>query len=187
MMDAFLNALADEPFRMGVTFAVLFTALIFGGVYLANKRFKWWVSMDILEVERERAAEARRDAADSVARAHSDADAKVVSMRAAMDARSVELRDDIKVRVAEVRADSQAELDRLLKIVDAVQREVESWRQAFHLADQANHEEAEARWNKIETSLAVLQRFVQEFQAHVPGASIAPRELEMRDDGRTNG
>ena len=181
-MDAFLNALADEPFRMGVTFAVLFTALSLSGVYLANKRWKWWVSTDILEVERDRAREARSDAAESITRAHADADAKVVSMREAMDKRIQEHREDSRDRATQIRADSQAELDRLLKIVDAVQREVESWRQAFHLADQANREEDDARWNRIEVALTVLQQFVTGIQRQL---NIPPApELEARGDGR---
>lgn len=172
-MDAFLNALADEPFRMGVTFAVLFTALILGGVYLANKRWKWWVSADVLDVERDRAREARADAAE-----------KVVTMREAMERRIQELRQDGADRVSQVRADSQAELDRLLKIVDAVQREVESWRQAFHLADQANREEDDARWDEIKAALTVMQRFISEVQRQLN--IRPPAELGSRgDDGGT--
>ena len=182
-MDAFLTALADEPFRMGVTFAVLFTALSLSGVYLANKRWKWWVSTDILTVERERAAEARADAAESVTRAHADADSKVISMRDAMSQRIQEMRLDHADRVAQVREDQQAEHDRLLKMVDAIQREVESWRQAFHVADQANREEDDARWDRIEVALTVTKNFIVGVQRvyDIPGR--AP-ELEARGDGR---
>lgn len=181
-MDAFLNALADEPFRMAVTFAVLFSALILAAVFLANKRWKWWVSTDILDVERDRAREARADAAESITRAHADADAKVVSMREAMDKRIQEHREDSRDRAMQIRSDSQAELDRLLKIVDAVQREVESWRQAFHLADQANREEDDARWDEIKAALTVMQRFITEVQRQLN--IRPPAELGSRgDDG----
>lgn len=149
------------------------------GFALLNKWQRWWVSSDLLAVERSRAEEARADAAESVTRAHADADAKVTSMREAMERRIQELREDGLARALQVRSDSQSELDRLLKIVDAIQREVESWRQAFHLADQANREEDDARWAQIQSSTAVLERFVTELQRQV----LERRELEAGRDG----
>lgn len=215
-MDAFLEAtIENESFRAAGAFSVLFVALFFAGAFILNRKFKWWVSADFLEVEKTRAEQARADAAearttaradadsakadakaaadeqiasmreqmrDAVNRAHADADAKIVTMRSAMERREREQREDGAALAARVRADSQAELDRLLKVVDAIQREVESWRQAFHLADQANHEEAEARWNRIEAALNVMQTFVTavQRQLHIP----PPPELERRGDGR---
>lgn len=181
-MEAFLNAtLANESFRAGATFAVLFIGLSSIGLFLLNKKYAWWVSSALLEVERERSREARSDASESINRAHADADAKVVTMREAMDKRIQEHREDNQERARQIRADSQAELDRLLKIVDAVQREVESWRQAFHLADQANHEESEARWSRIEAALRVMQQFVTSVQRQL---NIPPiPELEGSGDG----
>lgn len=180
-MDAFLNALADEPFRMGVTFAVLFSALFIFGAFLLNKRYGWWVSAELLSVEKSRAAEARADAAQAKTDTKAEADEKVTSMRAAMERRIQELREDGASRVAQVRADSQAELDRLLKLIDALQREIESWRQAFHLADQANREEDDARWDRIEASLATTKQFILGVQRQF---SIRPPELESRGDER---
>jgi hypothetical protein len=100
-----------------------------------------------------------------------------------MERRIQEMRDDGAARVIQVRADSQAELDRLLKVVDAVQREVESWRQAFHLADQANREEDDARWDRIEASMNVIKTFVLGVQ-RAGVVDLASRELEARGDGR---
>jgi biopolymer transport protein ExbD len=140
-------------------------ALVAGGLILGfgllNKWQRWWVSSDLLASEKARADEARQDAEAAVmrahaeaelavTRAHADADSKVISMREAMEKRIQEQRDDGRDRALQVRQDSQAELDRLLKIVDAIQREVESWRTAFHLADQASREEDDARWDRIE-------------------------------------
>jgi biopolymer transport protein ExbD len=162
------------------------------GFGLLNKWQRWWVSSDLLASEKARADEARQDAEASVmrahaeaelsvTRAHADADAKVISMREAMEKRIQEHRDDGRDRALQVRQDSQAELDRLLKIVDAIQREVESWRTAFHLADQANREEDDARWDRIEASLDVTKQFIIGVQRF----SLAPApELEMRGDGR---
>lgn len=161
-------------------------ALVAGGLLLGfallNKWQRWWVSSDLLASEKARADEARSDAAEAVTRAHVDADAKVISMRDAMKERSQEDREDGLARAAQVRADSQAELDRLLKVVEAIQREVESWRQAFHLADQANREEDDARWNQIQSALTVLERFVTEVQRQVL-ATRNGRELEAGRDG----
>lgn len=188
-MDAFLEAtIASEAFRAGATFAVLFSALSLVGIYLLNKRFGWWVSADLLTVHKERADEARADADDAKAKAHGDADAKVVSMRDAMERRILELREDGAARVSQVRSDSQAEMDRLIKFTDALQRDVESWKLAWNMADQANREEADARWDEIRAFMArsvaqsaVIARFITELQRQ---AGVPPvRELEAGDDG----
>jgi hypothetical protein len=158
--------------------------MMIGGFFLLNMWQDWFMSTkrhrELMEVMQAAVAVAKADGD----RAHADADAKVASMRDAMKDRSLELRADLTTRVAEVRADSQAELDRLLKVVDAVQREVESWRQAFHLADQANREEDDARWTHIQAALTVLERFVTEVQRQVV-VPQPPRELEPQRDGGT--
>jgi hypothetical protein len=184
-----LTALTQPQIVVGALVALM----LVGALFLLNVHFDWFMSTkrhrELAEVMK-----ASADAAKAVSdRAHDDADAKVVSMRAAMDRTISELqstmerriqeqRQDGADRAAQVRSDSQAELDRLLKIVDAVQREVESWRQAFHLADQANREEDDARWNRIEVALTVLQQFVTGIQRQL---NIPPApELEARGDGR---
>jgi hypothetical protein len=171
-MDAFLTALADEPFRAAAAFSVLFIGIGVGVLFFLNKKFRWWASADLLAAETRRADAAKADATQQVA-----------AITAAMERRIQEMRDDGAARVIQVRADSQAELDRLLKVVDAVQREVESWRQAFHLADQANREEDDARWDRIEASMNVIKTFVLGVQ-RAGVVDLASRELEARGDGR---
>jgi fumarylacetoacetate (FAA) hydrolase family protein len=184
-----LTALTQPQIVVGALVALVIVGLLF----LANVHFDWFMSTkrhkELAEIMK-----ASVDAAKSSSdRAHNDADAKVVSMRAAMERtvgelqatmerRIQEQRQDGAERAAQVRSDSQAELDRLLKIVEAVQREVESWRQAFHLADQANREEDDARWTQIQAALAVLERFVTEVQRQV---LVRGHELEAGRDGGT--
>jgi hypothetical protein len=158
--------------------------MLIGAGFLLNKWQRWWVSADLLQAETARADAARADAAVTKADTKAEADARVASISAAMERRILELREDAALRVAQVRADSQAELDRLLKVVDAVQREVESWRQAFHIADAANGEEAEARWDRIEArwdrivaSMDVIKTFVVGVQ-RAGVVDIPPRELD---------
>jgi hypothetical protein len=153
-------------------FSVLLIGIGVGVLFFLNKKFRWWASADLLAAETRRADAAKADATQQVA-----------AITAAMERRIQEMRDDGAARVIQVRADSQAELDRLLKVVDAVQREVESWRQAFHLADQANREEDDARWDRIEAAMAVLKTFVLGVQ-RAGVVDLASRELEARGDGR---
>jgi hypothetical protein len=182
-----LTALTQPQIVVGALVALM----LVGALFLLNVHFDWFMSTrrhrELAEVMK-----ASADAAKAVSdRAHDDADAKVVSMRAAMDRTISELqstmerriqeqRQDGADRAAQVRSDSQAELDRLLKIVDAVQREVESWRQAFHLADQANREEDDARWDEIKAAMSVMQRFIVEVQRQLN--IRPPAELGSRSD-----
>jgi F0F1-type ATP synthase membrane subunit b/b' len=193
------EALQSEPFRAGVTFAIIALAVFFVAIFVLNRKFKWWVSADLLETAKERTVKAEGDAdkakieaqadaekqiaamRETLARAHADADAKVITMRQAMDQRTQEMRQDAAERVSQVRQDSQAELDRLIKFVEALQRDVESWKTAWNLADQANREEGDARWDEVRAFMAaisssqtVLQRFVTELQRQ----ASAPLQLE---------
>jgi biopolymer transport protein ExbD len=149
---------------MGATFAVLFTALLIIGLFLLNKRYGWWVSSDLLKAETARADAARADAAVTKMDTKAEADQRIASIKESLERRILELREDAAARVLQVRADSQAEMDRLLRVIDAIQREVESWRQAFHLADQANREEDDARWAHIQSMLTTFERFITELQ-----------------------
>lgn len=175
-MDAFLERLSDEPFRAGATFAVLFIGIGVGVLWFLNKKFRWWVSSDLLESESKRAT-----------KAEADADATAVRMQAALDNRVEQMREDSRERVSQVRSDSQAEMDRLIKFTEALQRDVESWRTAWNLADQANREESDARWDEVRAYMsrsvaqsAVIARFITELQRQ---AGSPARELEAVDDG----
>lgn len=177
MLGDILTALTRTEIVVGALVALI----LIGALVLLNVWQDWFMSTrrhrELMDAMQSRSDEVRADAA----RAHADADAKVVTMRDAMERRIQELRDDSANRVTQVRADSQAELDRLLRLVDAVQREVDSWRQAFHLADQANREEDDARWTHVQAALAVIERFVTEVQRQVLPYS-PPRELESTRD-----
>lgn len=152
--------------RYEIVVGALVACGMIGGFVLLNKWRGWWVSSDLVSAEKARASEAK-----------SEAEATVAATKAAMDTRVRELREDAAVRVAQVRSDSQAELDRLLKLIDALQREIESWRQAYHLEAAGNDAEESARWTRIEAMLVVVQRFVTEVQRH------APRALDPGNDG----
>ena len=176
MLGDILTALTRSEIVTGALVALL----MIGGFFLLNIWQDWFMSTkrhaELKEVMQARVDEAQADGN----RAHADADAKVASMRDAMDRRIQEMRADQSDRVSQVRADSQAELDRLLKMIDALQREVEQWRLAFHVTDQANREEDDARWTHISSALTVLERLAVEIQRQV--LIPAPRELEAGSD-----
>lgn len=174
-MEAILSALTRIDWLIGTTVAVLVFCGLCGGLLLLNQWRDWWMStrrhVEMMAIATARAEEARGDAEE-----------KITSMRAAMERRIQEYREDHALRATQIRADSQAELDRLIKFADALQRDVESWRTAWNLADQANREEDDARWDEIKAALSVMQRVVLEAQRQ---AAIARGELEMGSgDGR---
>jgi hypothetical protein len=165
--------------RTDVVVGALVALLVIAGLLLLNQWQDWFMSTrrhrEILEVIQKEAD-----------RSHADADAKVVSMREAMKATSQELRADGAARAKQVREDSQAELNRLIQFTEAVQRDVESWRAAWNLADQANHEEDDARWDEIRAALSALARssaVTERFMTELQRQTSTVRQLEAGSDG----
>lgn len=159
MPDSWLETLLDESFRMGAAAAVIFVGVFLGGLFLVNLKWPMFISHRVhaeqLAAEIKRADKAEQDADDDHA----------------------EQNKDFADRMRQMSESHKDEMDRLLKFVDSLQREIESWRQAYHLEAAGNDAEESARWNRIEAMLTVVQRFVTEVQRH------APRALKPGHDG----
>lgn len=173
-MDAFLDALADEPFRMGVTFAVLFTALILVGAMVLNKWKRWYVSGDLVEVERKRA-----DAAEA------SADTRIVAMRDELTKRMDNFRSDLQRSMDQMREDHDQAFDRQADtykaVIAAKDHDIEFLRTAWHLADQGGSEEMMALIRKIEAHMsatgahmAMNSRFFTAFQQQTGVPQLMP-------------
>jgi hypothetical protein len=167
-MDGFLTALLDESVRLGAAVSVIVSGVILGSLVLLNKWQRWWISYDIHE--KLLASEAKR--AD---KAEADANDDRLQLIADLAERMTNFRADHADRMRQASEDHGRALATLTKILDSKDRDIESWRTAWNLSDQANREEEEARWNEIRAALLVMQRFVTEIQR---------AEQVMRDDGR---
>ena len=159
MPDDWLSTLLDESVRMGAAVSVILTGFIIGILFFVNLRWPMLISHRV-HVERLSAETRRADKAEQ------DADGDHAEQLAGF-----------AERMRQVSEDHKAEMDRLLRYVDSLQREIESWRQAYHLEAAGNDAEGSARWARIEAMLVVIQRFVTEVQRH------APRSLESGNDG----
>lgn len=159
MPDDWFSTLLDESFRMGAAASVIFVGLFLGGLFLANLKWPMFISYRVhkerLEAETKRADKAEKDAAED----HAE--------------QLVESAD----RIRQMSEDHGRVLDVQTKVLESKDRDIESWRQAYHLEAAGNDAEESARWQRIEAALVVVQRFVTEVQRH------APRSLEPGSDG----
>lgn len=159
MPDGWLDTLLDESTRAAAAVAVILFGIAVGGLALLNKWRGWWISSTV----HEKLLTAETSRADRAEREGDDDHASQLA--------------EFAERMRQTSEAHKAEMERLLKFVEALQREVESWRQAYHLEAAGNDAEVAAKWDRIEAMLTVVQRFVTEVQRH------APRSLESGNDG----
>ena len=164
MLGDILTALT----RTDVVVGALVALLIIAGLLLLNQWQDWFMS-----------TKRHREILDLI---QADSDRS----RLNADQRAQEARDDGASRAKQVREDSQAELDRLIRFMDSLQRDVESWRAAWNLADQANHEEDDARWDQILAALTALRRssgVTERVMTELQRQASTVRQLEAGSDG----
>lgn len=154
-MDALIQALARTEWLVGFAVGgiVVVLAIVVGistDYLVAGKTHR-----ALLAAETRRAEKAEQDADDD----HDDQNTRFTE------------------QMRQVSEAHKAEMERLLKFAESLQREVESWRQAYHVEAAGNDAEESARWDRIDAALGVLQRFVTEVQRH------APRALDAGHDG----
>lgn len=157
MPDSWLETLLDESIRMGAAVAVILFGTFVAGLFVLNKWRGWYVSAALLAVETRRADKAEQDAAEQ----HAEQLASFAD------------------RLRQVSEDHGRALVVMQKILDSKDKDIEGWRLAWSLSDQAGREEDDARWDEIRAAMQVMQRFVTEIQRQ---ASL----LEARRDGGTH-
>lgn len=175
MPDSWLETLLDESFRMGAAAAVIFVGLFLGGLFLVNLKWPMFISHRV-HVE-QLAAEIKR--AD---KAEQDADADRVQQLADLAERMTNFRADHADRMRQASEDHGRALEVMQKILDSKDKDIESWRLAWHTADQANREEDEVRWEEVRAAMRVLQRFITDGQQWVR----EHRALESGHDGQAD-
>ena len=172
MPEDWLSTLLDESVRMGAAVSVILTGFTLGILFLVNLRWPMFISF---RVHKERLdAEAKR--AD---KAESDADGEAAQLRADLAERMTNFRADHADRMRQANEDHGRALEVLTKILESKDRDIESWRTAWNLSDQASREEDDARWDEIRAAMAVLQRFIQDGQRWAQ----QQRQLESGDVG----
>lgn len=157
MPDSWLETLLDESIRMGAAVAVILLGAFVAGLFVLNKWRGWYVSAALLAVETRRADKAEQDAAEQ----HAE------QLAAFAD------------RLRQVSEDHGRALAVMQKILDSKDKDIESWRLAWSVSDQAGREEDDARWDEIRAAMQVMQRWVTEIQRQAAA-------LEARRDGGTN-
>lgn len=157
MPDDWFSTLLDESFRMGAAAAVIFVGVFLGGLFLVNLKWPMFISYRV-HVERLAAEVKRADKAEA------DAGAESTQLRADLAERMINFRADHGDRMRQASEDHGRALEVLTKILESKDRDIDSWRTAWNISDQANREEDEARWEEIRAAMKVLQRFITDGQ-----------------------
>lgn len=126
-----------------------------------------------------------------VERARKDRDEQVKAIRDEMNDRMGNFRADHATRMMEARADHEKQLEALVKVADGIRadfasvlaskdRDIDQWRGAWHLTDQAGREEYAAQVDELVAGFRTIQRWLAEWQRQT-GVPELRRAVEDRD------
>lgn len=128
---------------------------------------------------------------ERVDQAVKDRDDQVKAMREDIAQRMENFRADHAVRTAEAREDHAAQLEALVKVADGIRsdfaavlaskdRDIDQWRGAWQITDQAGREEIGAQMDEILAGFRAMKRFFDAFQNQTGVPQLPPSGAEDR-------
>jgi hypothetical protein len=178
-----------------VLVSLAINSLILVWLILANARGMFvWKSAHLRELAalEARVAQAIKDRDADVAAVRADRDKQVGDIRAEMMTRMDNFRSDHALRLEQAREDHEKQLAALVRVADDIRadfkrildskdRDIDQWRGAWQLTDQAGREEYAAQVDELVSGFRTMQRWLAEWQRATGVTEL--RRIEDRDAG----